>query len=120
VNGGGIKIAAAGVDDQGNMRERLHSAQGAAVGAGRSAASYEEVLASVPSGLTHAAHIFNATVGLHHRQPGTVGAVLTCDGITTEEIADNVHLHSVVAKLLVRATGVNRSILVTDAIRIRH
>lgn len=74
----------------------------------------------MPSGLTHADYTFNAMVGLHHRQPGTVGAVLTCDGITAEVIADNIHLHSVVAKLLVRAKGVNRSVLVTDAIRIRH
>jgi len=87
---------------------------------GHSAASCEEVLASVPSGLTHAAHTFNAMVDLHHRQPGRVGAVLTCDGIMAEVIADNTHLHSVVARLLVRAKGVNRSVLVTDAIRIRH
>lgn len=57
---------------------------------------------------------------LHHGQPGTVGAVLTCDGITAEVIADNIHLHPAVARLLVRAKGVNTSVLVTDAIRIRH
>lgn len=94
--------------------------QRAAVGVGHSAASYEEVLASVPSGLPHAAHTLNAMLGLHHRQPGTVGAVLTCAGITAEVIADNIHLHPVVAKLLVRAKGANRSALVTDATRIRH
>lgn len=47
----------------------------------------------MPSGLTHADYTFNAMVGLHHRQPRTVGAVLTCDGITAEVIADNMHLH---------------------------
>lgn len=93
------------------------SQQGATVAVGHSAASYEEVLASVPLGLTHAAHTFNAMLGLHHRQPGTVGAVLTCDGITAEVIADNIHLHPAAVKLLVRAKRVNRTVLVTDAMR---
>ena len=93
------------------------SQQGATVAVGHSAASYEEVLASVPLGLTHATHTFNAMLGLHHRQPGTVGAVLTCDGITAEVIADNIHLHPAMVELLVRAKGVDRTILVTDAMR---
>jgi len=93
------------------------SQQGATVAVGHSAASYEEVLASVALGLTHATHTFNAMVGLHHRKPETVGAVLTCDGITAEVIADNVHLHPAVVKLLVRAKGVDRTVLVTDGMR---
>lgn len=93
------------------------SQQGATVALGHSAASYEEVIATVPLGLTHAAHTFNAMPGLHHRQPGTVGAVLACDGITAEVIADNIHLHPAVVKFLVRAKGVDRTVLVTDAMR---
>lgn len=93
------------------------SQQGATVAVGHSVASYEEVLTSVPLGLTHAAHAFNAMLGLHHRQPGTVGAVLTCDEITAEVIADKIHLHPMVVKLLVRAKGVNRTVLVTDPMR---
>jgi N-acetylglucosamine-6-phosphate deacetylase len=94
--------------------------QGAVVGVGHSAASYEEVSASVPSGLTHGAHMFNAMLGLHHREPGAVGAVLTCDGVIAEVVADNTHLHPVVARVLMRAKGVNTSVLAPDAILIRH
>ena len=91
--------------------------QGATVALGHSAASYDEVLAAVQLGLGHSAHTFNGMEGLHHREPGTVGAVLICDEITAEVIADNIHVHPAVIKLLVRAKGVERTVLMTDAIR---
>jgi N-acetylglucosamine-6-phosphate deacetylase len=91
--------------------------QGATVAIGHSAASYDEVLTAVRLGLSHSAHTFNGMGGLHHREPGTVGGVLTCDEITAEVIADNIHIHPAVIKLLVRAKGVERTVLMTDAIR---
>jgi N-acetylglucosamine-6-phosphate deacetylase len=91
--------------------------QGATVALGHSAASYDEVLAAVQLGLGHSAHTFNGMEGLRHREPGTVGAVLICDEITAEVIADNIHVHPAVIKLLGRAKGVERTVLITDAIR---
>jgi len=91
--------------------------QGATVAVGHSAASYDAVLAAVRLGLSHSIHTFNGMTGLHHRAPGTVGAVLTCDKITAEVIADYVHVHPAVIKLLVRAKGVERTVLMTDAIQ---
>jgi N-acetylglucosamine-6-phosphate deacetylase len=43
--------------------------------------------------------------------------VLTCDAITAEVIVDYVHLHPAVVKLLIRAKGVERTVLVTDSMR---
>jgi N-acetylglucosamine-6-phosphate deacetylase len=91
--------------------------QGATVAVGHSAASYDEVLAAVRLGLSHSAHTFNGMGGLYHREPGTVGAVLTCDEITAEVIADDIHIHPAVIRLLVRAKGAERTVLMTDAIR---
>lgn len=91
--------------------------QGATVAVGHSAASYDEVLAAVRLGLSHSTHTFNGMRGLHHREPGTVGAVLTCDEIMAEIIADNIHIHPIVIKLLVQAKSVERTVLITDAIR---
>jgi N-acetylglucosamine-6-phosphate deacetylase len=54
---------------------------------------------------------------LHHREPGTVGAVLACDEITAEVIADYVHLHPAVIKILLRTKGVERTVLITDSMR---
>lgn len=89
---------------------------GSTVAVGHSTASYEELLAAVRLGLSHSAHTFNGMGSLHHREPGTVGAVLTCDEITAEVIADNIHIHPAVVKLLVRVKGVERTVLITDAI----
>jgi N-acetylglucosamine-6-phosphate deacetylase len=92
-------------------------AQGAVVAVGHSAASYEEVMEAVKAGLTQACHTFNGMTGLHHRTPGTVGAVLSCDEIYAQIIVDLIHLHPAVVKLLVRAKGTERTILITDAMR---
>jgi N-acetylglucosamine-6-phosphate deacetylase len=55
--------------------------------------------------------------GLHHREPGTLGATLTLPEINAELIADNIHIHPAVMKLIYLAKGANGVILITDAIR---
>ncbi len=90
---------------------------GAAVAVGHSSASYDEVLAAVRLGLTQACHTYNGMVGLHHRKPGTAGAALTCDQIYAQAIVDLIHIHPAMVKLLVRAKGVDRTVLITDAMR---
>ncbi|GHO85084.1 N-acetylglucosamine-6-phosphate deacetylase [Dictyobacter formicarum] len=92
-------------------------AHGARVAVGHSAAQYEEVMEAVACGVTQACHIFNGMRGLHHREPGTVGAVLSCDEIYAQVIADLIHVHPAVLKILIRAKGVARTILITDAMR---
>lgn len=81
-----------------------------------SGASYERVIESADHGLRQATHTFNGMLGLHHRLPGTVGAVLTDDRIYAQVICDGVHVHPAVIDLIVRAKGSHRTILITDAI----
>ena len=82
-----------------------------------SGASYETTEQAVELGLNEGTHVFNGMVGLHHRNPGTVGAILSDDRIYAQVIADGIHLHPAVLKLLMRAKGRSRTILITDAIR---
>ncbi len=63
---------------------------------------------------THVTHTFNAQTGLHHRKPGLVGAVMSMDDITAELIADEIHVHPGAMKVLVRAIGTDRVVLITD------
>jgi N-acetylglucosamine-6-phosphate deacetylase len=56
-------------------------------------------------------------LGLHHRNPGTLGAALTDDRIYAQLIGDGIHVHPAMVKLLVRAKGPNRTLLITDSIR---
>jgi len=84
---------------------------------GHSDADFELVVEAADHGLRQATHLFNAMLGLHHRRPGTLGAVLTDDRIYAQLIADGVHVHPAMVKLVVRAKGPGRTILITDAMR---
>ncbi len=91
--------------------------RGVRFSAGHTDAGYDQVQQAAEAGLTQSTHTFNGMKGLHHREPGTVGAVLVDDRIFCEVIADGVHVHPAVIGLIVRAKGVERTLLVTDAIR---
>jgi N-acetylglucosamine-6-phosphate deacetylase len=94
--------------------ERL-SKHGIVPACGHTDATYDQIIAAADRGLRHAVHTFNAMRPYHHREPGTVGAVLTDDRIFTEVIADGHHVHAAGIQLLCRAKGAERVILVTDA-----
>lgn len=91
--------------------------QGVRFSAGHTEATFEEMRRAADAGLSQATHTFNGMVGLHHREPGTVGAILLDDRITAEVIADGIHLHPAVIGLILRAKGIDRTVLVTDAMR---
>ena len=91
--------------------------RGITVSAAHTAATYQQMVVAVEHGLTHATHTFNAMIGLGHREPGTVGAVMALPQIRAELIADNIHVHPASMKILVQAKGADKVILITDAIR---
>jgi N-acetylglucosamine-6-phosphate deacetylase len=92
------------------------TAQGIVASAGHTDATYNEMQAAAASGLRHAVHTFNAMKGLHHREPGTVGAVLSDSRIMAEVIADGHHVHPSCIQLLASAKGPDKLVLITDAI----
>lgn len=84
--------------------------------AGHTDAVYSEIIAAADAGLSQAVHTYNAMRGLHHREPGTLGAVLTDDRIHAEIIADGHHVHPAAIRLLLAAKPADKVILITDAI----
>ncbi|MCR4391453.1 MAG: N-acetylglucosamine-6-phosphate deacetylase [Candidatus Acetothermia bacterium] len=95
------------------LREVL--AVGAVPAIGHTAATYEETMAALRHGARHFTHLWNAMSGLHHREPGPVGAALDADA-WVELIVDGIHLHPATMRLAVKAKGFDRICLVTDAI----
>lgn len=91
--------------------------RGITVSAAHTAATYDQILAAVKMGLKQTTHTFNAMTGLHHREPGTLGAALTTPELRCELIADNIHVHPGAMNLLYRAKGADGVILITDAVR---
>ncbi|MFW6381315.1 MAG: N-acetylglucosamine-6-phosphate deacetylase [Bacillota bacterium] len=86
------------------------------VAAGHSGATYEEIMEAREWGLSHITHLFNAMTGLHHRQPGIVGAALEKE-FTCELITDFIHIHPAVVRLAIKTKDLKNLILITDQIR---
>jgi N-acetylglucosamine-6-phosphate deacetylase len=88
--------------------------QGVIVSAGHTDATYDQINAAVDAGLSHATHTYNAMRPFHHREPGTVGAALTIDSISTELIYDRHHVARPAAELLIKAKPTEQVIAVSD------
>ena len=86
------------------------------VSIGHSDAIMEGARAAVKAGARHATHTFNAMRPLDHREPGIIGEVLTNEELTADIIADGIHLAPEVVKLFLKAKGIERAVLITDAI----
>lgn len=90
-------------------------AEGLVVALGHTDATYNETHAAIQRGARHAVHVFNAMRPFSHRETGVLGAVLTSPDVTTELIADGVHVDPAAMRLLFAAKGTPRVILVSDA-----
>lgn len=84
------------------------------VSLGHTAATYDEVQKAVQAGVTNATHTYNAMRGLHHREPGALGAVLTLDELTAEIIYDLHHVSRPAAELLRRSKPSEKVVAVSD------
>ena len=85
------------------------------VSIGHSDATMEPVKAAIKASARHATHTFNAMRPLDHREPGILGEVLTSEQLTADIIADGIHVAPEVVKLFLRAKGLERAVLITDA-----
>ncbi len=83
---------------------------------GHTSATYEQATRAIDSGARHSTHLFNAMSPLAHRAPGVAGAFLTDSRTTVEIIADGIHIHPAIAKLVVTARGAEHVALITDAV----
>lgn len=80
-------------------------------------ATYEEAAAAVEAGANIFVHIYNGMSGLHHRNPGMVGAALSLDKVFAEMICDGHHVHPAAARVVTRARGPQETVLITDCMR---
>ncbi|MCI5666362.1 MAG: N-acetylglucosamine-6-phosphate deacetylase [Treponema sp.] len=90
--------------------------KGIVLQAGHTNAKYENMLEGIQVGILHSTHFFNAMSQLHHRNPGAVGAVLIHPEMSCEIIADGVHVHPSLFKLLRADKSSDQIVLVTDAL----
>lgn len=84
--------------------------------AGHSTATFDQIKNAVQAGLSHISHTYNAMRGLHHREPGVVGAALAMDLLTTELICDGHHVHPAAANVVLRCKPGDKVVLISDAV----
>ncbi len=116
-SGGTIRIVTLAPElDGGEAFVRRLCAMGIRVSVGHSDATYEQMRDAVAWGARRTTHHFNGMRPLHHRDPGTAGAGLMLPLLTTELIADGLHVHPAAVRFLFDVKGVRNVCVVTDAV----
>lgn len=85
--------------------------------AGHTDATYENIIEGMQCGILHSTHFFNAMSRLHHRNPGTVGAIMIQNNMKAEIICDGVHVHPELVKLLIRDKPLDNIVMITDSLK---
>lgn len=97
------------------------TSKGVLAAAGHTQAEFEDIYTGYYAGYTHATHFYNAMPGFHKRREykyeGTVESVYLTDPMTVEVIADGIHLPATILKLVYKVKGVEKTCLVTDALK---
>ncbi|MFJ7310879.1 N-acetylglucosamine-6-phosphate deacetylase [Peribacillus frigoritolerans] len=84
---------------------------------GHSDATYDQIVEAIQAGTTHVTHLYNGMRGLHHREPGVLGAAYLRDELYVELIADGIHCRPEMIKLAYNQITSERMILITDSLR---
>jgi N-acetylglucosamine-6-phosphate deacetylase len=85
------------------------------VALGHTDATFAQAEAAFAAGANQATHTYNAMRGLHHREPGTLGAVMFNPKVFAQLICDNVHVHPAAMAVLYRCKGPDKLAVITDA-----
>ena len=80
-------------------------------------ATYQEAKEAVDAGANIFVHVYNGMSGLHHREPGMVGAALNLKDVYAEMICDGHHVHPAAAEVVIKARGPEETVLITDCMR---
>ncbi|ELH7495307.1 N-acetylglucosamine-6-phosphate deacetylase [Vibrio vulnificus] len=109
-----LKVALAPEKEGAMAAIRYLASQGISVMLGHTDASYQQVKAAIDAGAKGIVHCYNGMRGLHHRDPGVVGAGLLHPECYVEMIADGHHVHPAAIEVAHRCCG-SRMTLITDA-----
>jgi N-acetylglucosamine-6-phosphate deacetylase len=92
------------------------TAQGVHVSIGHTHASADQIHKAVDAGARLSTHLGNGIAGMIARHPNPIWTQLSDDRLTASMIADGHHLPGDTLKAMVRTKGIDRSILVSDAV----
>ena len=120
VSGNNIKQVTLAYEENGKELVNYLRETNVVASLGHTDATCEQSLEAVKEGATSFTHTYNAMKPLHHREAGTVGAALLADEAYCEMICDLIHLSKYAIKVLYKAKGKDKLIVITDGIEARH
>jgi len=97
---------------------RLAVKSGVRVSMAHTDATYAQVQEAAAAGLSHVTHLFDGMRGLHHREPGPLGAALLLDQLEVELIGDGLHVLPEIVNLTLRLKGTDKVMLISDALHL--
>ena len=103
------------LDQTGEVIPYLKSS-GITVSLGHSQATAAQAQHAFEQGATMVTHAFNAMPGLHHREPGLLGAAIAHPQVMCGFIADGEHVAPMMLDILLRASRGRGNFLVSDAL----
>ncbi len=116
LSGGLVKLVDVAPEQPGGQEFVKKAKELCTVSIAHTVSNYDQAKEAFDWGVTHATHLFNAMSGLHHRDPGVVGAVLDDGRVRGELICDGQHIHPAVLKTAFRVLG-DRALIVSDSMR---
>jgi N-acetylglucosamine-6-phosphate deacetylase len=90
--------------------------EGVVVSIGHTKATTAQIADAVSAGATMSTHLGNGSHGILPRHPNYIWDQLAEDKLTASFIADGIHVPANFLKVAIRAKGIERSVLVTDAV----
>jgi len=94
------------------------SDRGVHINAGHTNATAAQMRKAIAKGLDGVTHFFNASRGIHHREPGLLVAALLDPNVYCEAVCDQIHIAPEIIQLLVQAAGPKRVTVITDAVQL--
>jgi N-acetylglucosamine-6-phosphate deacetylase len=100
---------------------RLLESKGILVALAHTDAIYEEVVAAVENGYTLVTHLYSGMSGVTrrnaYRHAGVIESAFLMDELDVEIIADGIHVPAPLLQLVYKIKGVDKTVLITDAMR---
>lgn len=93
--------------------------KGMKVALGHTGATFDICKEAIEHGAISFTHTYNGMKGLHHREPGVVGAAMYFDQCYAECICDDIHVNRYAANVLAKTKGKDKLILITDSVNIK-
>lgn len=114
-SGNAVKVVAVAPELPGAMEFIQKASQDCVVTIAHTEADFDCAQKAIENGARQTTHTFNAMPPFLHRAPGVIGAALDNEQVKLELICDGIHLHPSVIRMLFKAAGPERLLLISDS-----